>query len=156
MLVLLDRGDVVEARRVSVLHRVAARLGSHRLAQDLASGAAPDGAVLHSLQAQRLVDPRHRRRLARALLARAREASHEAAHAGSRSAHARVVVHEAAVEVRALADTLLRSAPMSPRGVAMAHLLVTDGLGPLHRGRDPWDLRLACRAAIDVLETAIA
>lgn len=156
MLVLLDRGDVVVPRRVVPLDRLRARLVAHRLTAELARGVSPDGSVVHSLRAQRLVDPRHRRRLARALLTRAGEATREPAHAVSRSGRARTVVHAAEPEVRALADALLRSAPLAPRGIAMAHLLVTDGLGPLHRGLDPWDLRLACRAAIDVLEGALA
>lgn len=160
MLVLLERGNAVEARRVGPLYRILARVRSHRLDRELASGTSPDRSVLHSLRATMLLHPRHRRRLSRGLRLRAQSVGGPVEPAGvhgvSRSALARRVVAESEAEVLTLASALLASAPVSPRGVAMAHLLVTDSSGPLHRGCDAWELRLACRAATEILEDCSA
>ena len=152
MIVLIVIDDHVVAHRISWRQRLHALLWNHRLVRELASGTSSDSSVMHSLCAQRLVSPRHRSTLARSLehqatggvepplLAPAR------AHLAARTTAA-TLRRQCAPELLELADRLRATAPLDPRGVALAHLLVTDGVTPLRTPAQRQELLRAARTA---------
>jgi hypothetical protein len=68
------------------------------------------------------------------------------------SCRTREAVTANAYELTRLALRLASHDPVSPRGLAMARLLTTDGGGPLHHGGSAAALRNACVAILDALD----
>jgi hypothetical protein len=117
----------------------------------LAAGADPSDRDDLALRAQQLIDPRRRARFARALR-RAIQSTEPATHLRLPARSAAVPVARAAVlEARplllALADDLEELPQLSPRGVALAVALLTNGDGPLYRPSAPAALREAAAHA---------
>ena len=152
MLVLYDPGsNCVTAATPSWSSRLGARLTAGRLDRALACGASPDSTVPLALRAQTLVRPAERRALAASLERIMAASSCRAARApGCIDPAFCRRVSAASAELRELVGTLRGWGPVSAEGMAKARLLVTDGLGPLHRGGG--DLALAAREAIRALQ----
>jgi hypothetical protein len=138
--VLIDRGDDVVVCTASLWRRLRARLLADRWDRELSKGISPDSSVERSLRAQRLARPTQRRLIARAL-----RRSLEGATLRNGIATCQDVLMR-------LALCLESSQPMSPRGLAMAHILVTDGTGPLHYGSRPEELRHECLTTLVALD----
>ena len=146
MIVLLQKPDgCVRPADVRPAHRLLARLLADRLTRELASGRSPDSSTLHALCAQALVQPFRRIELAHAIV----ETVH-AAVAGDTSrqvpvrwGHVRLV----GPELLTLADDVQSRGPVSARGMAMVHVLVTDGAELLFYARSPNELVTASNAA---------
>jgi len=138
--VLIDRGDDVVVCTAGLWRRLHARLWSDRWDRELSRGASPDTSIERSLWAEQLARPAQRRVIARAL-----RRAVDGGMLRSRITTCQDVVFRLAARVES-------SQPSSPRGLAMAHLLVTDGTGPLHyRGR-PDELRQECLTALAALD----
>jgi hypothetical protein len=152
MLVLYDpASDCVTAATPSWSRRLGVRLTAGRLDRALAGGASPDSTVSLALRAQALVRPAERLALADSLeriLAATPCRSARAPKYIDAAFYCRVSA--ASAELRELVGTLRGWGPVSAEGMAKARLLVTDGLGPLHRGSG--DLALAAREAIWALQ----
>jgi hypothetical protein len=138
--VLIDRGDDVVVCTASLWRRLSARLRADHWDRELSRGASPDSSVERSLRAEQLARPAQRRVIARAL-----RRAVDGGMVRSRITTCQDVVLRLAARVES-------SQPISPRGLAMVHLLVTDGTGPLHyRGR-PAELRQECLTALAALD----
>jgi hypothetical protein len=138
--VLIDVGDDVVVRTASLWRRARARLFADRWDRDLSEGVSPDSCVERSLRAEHLARPTQRRLLARALR-RSLE--------GATLRNGIAVCQDA---VMRLASRLESPRPVSARGLAMAHILVTDGTGPLHYCGRPSELRHQCLSTLAALE----
>jgi len=104
-----------------------------RLDRELASGRLCEAAPALALRARQLVSPHERRQLARDL----RGAVAYVDRVDSRPTISAVVIDRAAVRsarqaIVKLAERLEDWAPVSPRGVALTRVLLTDGLSPLY------------------------
>ena len=134
---LLDRTAVdaigpIAARPARGL-RVLARLRAARLDAQLARGCSPDDGGQRAARAAWLVSPGTRRRLARHwedVVERAADPHHPF---DPRLPLPRRRVLAVAPDIHDLAARLRVAAPVPARGVALAHLLLTDGAGPLYR-----------------------
>jgi|HubBroStandDraft_3_1064219.scaffolds.fasta_scaffold135822_2 hypothetical protein len=98
----------------------------------IATGSACESSAALALRAAQLIDPRTRRQTARALYGIVEYVER----VGSRPAFTAVVVDRRAVRssrhaILGLAERLEGGAPAAPRGVALARMLLTDGIGPL-------------------------
>jgi hypothetical protein len=103
-----------------------------KLDRELADGRPCESTPALALRARQLVSPRERRRLARDL----RGAVAYVDRVDSRPTISAVVIDRAAVRsarqaIVRLAERLEGWAPVSPRGVALTRVLLTDGLSPL-------------------------
>jgi hypothetical protein len=106
-----------------------------------------------ALRAGQLVDPRTLRQTARALYGIVRYAER----VGSRPALTAVVVDRRAVlssrhAILGLAERLEGEAPMAPRGVALARIFLTDGIGPLFNANSQQTVIEAIWSIEDALE----
>jgi hypothetical protein len=140
--------------------RAKVRMFGGRLDQDLARGFSPDATVEHSLRAAYLARTDQRQLMARALELVLGEATSPARPAAGTarpmlSGVTRSVVLANAYDVSRLATRLASSEPVSPRGLAMARSLVTNGAGPLHYGGSVEKLRCACERIQDALDPEI-
>jgi len=143
--------DVVEPRPVRLRDRIEARVRTHHLDRQLASGVPPERGAALSLRARRLVDPAFGARVAHRLHAIAREAVLR------RVPRAQIAVRLAAVaelsaEFDELARRLLDPRPLAVRGVAQVLVLLGEGSGPLYSARAGEDLGAAVRRARAALE----
>ena len=148
VLVDLPRGVSV-LERVTVGVRVSARLRVGALDRALAGGAVPESDVALMLHARRLISPATRRQLAytlRGIVESARRPSWPPA----RWPGAQVA--RAGSDLLALAERLEQPGAVDARGVAHVRVLLSDGGGPLHAGRDADDLVQAARAAVAALD----
>jgi hypothetical protein len=122
------------------------------LDHDLADGFDPGPTPAHSLRAARLGA-----RGVRALLARGRERTVEAAAEPPTTFSAaaplrRAAILDAAAELQILATLMREVDHASPAGVARARLLLIEGTGPLYSDTgEPDAIRRAARAAADAL-----
>ncbi|MGA2320677.1 MAG: hypothetical protein ABSG95_08020 [Solirubrobacteraceae bacterium] len=103
-----------------------------RLDRRIAAGSAQESTPALSLRARQLTSPRTRQQIAREL----RGIVDYVDRAGSAWIFSAVVIERAAVRagrqaILGLAERLEGAAPVSPRGVARAQVLLTDGLSPL-------------------------
>jgi hypothetical protein len=121
-------------------------LGRAALDRRLAAGERADGDRRLARRAETLTGADSRRGLARTLLAIIGAAERRPKPA-SRAPIARREVTEAADELRQLAARLESGEPVDPRGVAEAHLLITDGSGPLYNRHSGEALATTARAA---------
>jgi len=155
--VLLERDDTIVVRHAGPVRKAMVRLFGPHWDQDLAAGVSADTSVEHSLRAQYLVMTGHRSLIADAIcriMAQAGVSVAGAAPSGfpMQSPRTRRAVRACAGDLQRLAERLRAPGPVSPRGVALAELLVTDGAGPLHYGGDAAVLRAVCLAAEEALD----
>jgi hypothetical protein len=104
-----------------------------RLDRQVADGFGPDPVEDRALRARQLAATRARRRLARSLRARVKDAERPAA---IRMSAAVPLCRRAVLPWRegllGLAERLERPVPVNPAGVARVLVLLTDGTGPLY------------------------
>ena len=148
VVVLVDPRTGVSARPASIGERLRSHLHAYELDHALAEGALPEDHALLALRAQQLAGPAARRDACRSLdrLLAAQPAPgplHPAP-----TAHQRERVAASRAELEQLRNALAAPAPLPVRGVAMAHILLTDGGGPLFRVGAHEDLRSAVVRAI--------
>ncbi len=104
-----------------------------RLDQQLAEGFGPDPTEDRALRARQLTEMRARRRLARSLRARVKDAERPAAPRMSAAVPlCRRTVLSWRESLLGLAERLERPEPVNPCGVARVLVLLTDGTGPLY------------------------
>jgi len=112
---------------------VRVQLHKARLDQQLAEGFGPDPLEDRALRARQLTSPRARRRLARSLRARVKDAERPAAPRLSAAVPlSRRAVRSWRESLLGLAERLERPDPVNPCGVARVLVLLTDGTGPLY------------------------
>jgi hypothetical protein len=138
-------------RRVSLWHRLLARVLAANLDRQLAAGARPEGNVLLAARALFLTSASYRRALAnslrRLLALSASPQARPRPVAAARSAGpfrpyvpVRDRIARSAPELTGLADCLAARGPAPARGVALVSQLLTDGGGPLYRANSRGDL----------------
>jgi hypothetical protein len=103
-----------------------------RLDRQMAAGRPRDATAALALRAAQLTHPRTRKQIARHL----RGTVEYVDRLGSRRGFSTVVIERRAVAdgrmpILRLAERLEDTTPASPKGVALARVLLTDGLGPL-------------------------
>jgi hypothetical protein len=113
-------------------NKLIARFAHHQLDLALANGAEPGESAALALRARRLTDEARRRELARTIrrLVRGANARGGPSLLQVGPLHGRVTA--ASEELDWLASRLTAPTQVSPRGVAQALLLITDGTGPLY------------------------
>jgi hypothetical protein len=150
MLVLLaDANGSPTVKRVRPWDRMVTRCLAARLDRELAAGVASDSSAVLALRAQQLTRPSARRDLAESV-----ESALAAGSAAGRSPAVPVCrdkVGEAAGELRELVGCLVTPGPVPARGVALVHVLLSDGGGPLYQGNSTSDLHTRAREAADAL-----
>ena len=147
-------GDPPVPYPVRLADRVMARMRSASLDAELAQGTSPETSRLLAARAASLVAPRRRQAAAAnwehlLLTARRRQTGPTAAvplRAGA--------VIAAEPLIGDLARHLRAALPVPARGVAMAHVLLTDPTSPVYSGRAPVTLAAALEAALDQLDPA--
>lgn len=148
--------DAIAASRPSWRDRFVARWLPRRLDRALAAGTPPEAGAALALRAVRLTEPTERRSIADALrrvLCEAREPAHPSP---ARIVPNRSTVTSADQELSLLADTLAEPGPVAAQGVAEAHLLLTDGTGPLYNPRRDGLRSTAARAVRELRPWAAA
>ena len=127
---------------------ISARLFGGVLDDRLAKGTSPASSALLATRAQLIVSPTHRRMLAESWLSLLGKAQRPTVHVRSPQVPvARSTVLAAQVQIRELANALL--APLvTPRGVAMASALLSDGSSPIYYRESAMDLRLKVQEVI--------
>lgn len=148
VVVLVDQRAGVCARPASLGERLRSHLHAYELDQALAAGVSPEGQALLALRAQQLAGPAARRDACRSLdrLLAAQPAPgplHPVP-----TAHQLERVAASRAELEQLRNALAAPAPLPVRGVAMVHILLTDGGGPLFHAGAREDLRSAVVRAI--------
>jgi hypothetical protein len=131
-----------------------ARWQAGQLDRRLAAGASPSANALLAIHAERITGRRSRSRVAAGLARALRDA--QAARPGFSAAvrpHRGEVV-AARVVLETLERRLRAAEPVSPRGVALLRLLLTDGASPLYRPGESGTLGSDLRAAAAALERA--
>ena len=128
VLVLMDSDGGVFAHDVTIWDRWSTHLHADRLDRALAGGAAPESSVPLALRARELTSPQMRQRLAAALSRILDDAQDRtpAWNALGPTAHLKHVL-VAIVELKQLIERLRAPSPVGAQGVALVHLLVTDG-----------------------------
>jgi hypothetical protein len=147
-----NSAELLVTRRARLRERIAARWRPHFLDAQLARGVAPEAGAALALRAHDLGEPRFRLALARGV---------QRALDDARSPHPprRLRVPVSKAEVMAAADQLdelakrLRSPGLlASRGLASAHLLLTDGRSPLYLRGTTGELRVTVSRALEALE----
>jgi len=146
-----DRGGSISGGAPVAL-RLRVYLTRGRLARQIASGRSCDATAPLALRARQLTNRRTRKQIARQL----REIVDYVDRVGSRRVISAVVIERGAVAdgrkpLLRLAKRLERTAPISPKGIALAQTLLTDGLGPLFNRQS----RLSVAEAVCVIEDAL-
>jgi hypothetical protein len=144
-------GDALQARRVRLGDRLAARLRANALDRRLADGVPPERSAALSLRARRLIEPPMAAMLARALHRLVREAGEHRTDRGRMPARM-AAVRATTADLEDLARRLVAAGPAAARGIAQVRLLLTDGTGPLYSETAGEDLAAAVRRARAALE----
>lgn len=156
LLVTEQAGTGPAARHANPWDRIVARVRSFTLDHELARGASPESSVRLALRAQRLTGMRERRMLAHGIRHLLDSTGRPARTAGSVRplvSVRREQVRAAAPELEALADRLLRPAPVPARGMAQISLLLHDGSGPVYRRSSAEDLPARVHQTVEALDT---
>ena len=141
--------------RFRVVDRLLARLSSWRLDGELAAGHPPDWSPLHAARADHLVSLPFRSRLADNWDRVLGIATGRVAATGSgRRLLRKDPIAEAEPQIRELTALLRGPQPVLARGVATAHLLLTDGTGPLYNHASETVLSRAVADAVSQLDPA--
>jgi hypothetical protein len=124
------------SRPPTLRRRLRVQLHRARLDQQVADGFGTDPIEDRALRARQLAGRRSRRRLARSLRARVRDAELPAVpHLSAAVPLSRRVVVAWRESLLGLADRLESPDPVNPCGVARVLVLLTDGTGPLYSPR---------------------
>jgi hypothetical protein len=150
-----QRSRSLSVIRLRVADRLLVRLRSGRLDVDLAAGRAPEWSRLHAVRADQLESLSFRTELAdnwdRVLgIATGRLA-------GTRNARAvlrREQIVEAEPQISQLTALLRALRPVPASGVAAAHVLLTDGTGPVYSPLSKTVLSVAVADAIALLNSS--
>jgi hypothetical protein len=155
-LLLAEREDTIfiNACRLRVRDRLAARLMTWQLDGLLAAGASPDSTPALSLRARRLIGRRERSTLASSLRRVQREARRRHHPWDAVIPICSVQVEECDELFDELSEMLTGAGAVHARGVALGRLLITDGSSPLYR-RDGAGLERALRTAISAAEFVV-
>ena len=141
--------------RFRPVDRLLARFMSWRLDAELAAGRPPEWSPLHAARADSLVSLSFRTELAdnwdRVL---GIATGQEAASGTGRRFLRKEPIAEAAPQIRELTALLRAPEPVSARGVASAHRLLTDGTGPLFNHASEIVLSDAAADAVALLRSA--
>ena len=139
-------------RRWRIRLRLIASWRAAELDRQLAAGASPNDGALLSIRGELLTSRRHRARVA-AGLARALRDAEATTHGFSAAVRPdRREVIAARVVLATLDHRLRATEPVTPQGVALLDLLLTDGTGPLYRPTERGALGSRLRAAAAALE----
>jgi hypothetical protein len=147
LLIDLDSGYPLTARRNRWWRRLMARLLAPYLDHQLAQGRSPEESGLLGARAQVLVSPIMRIALAEDwsnILDQARKPPAARTHAVPFNRHCIVASEQ---EIGEMIEALVASVPIAVRGSAMASWLLSDGAGPLYDRRRSADLTGALREA---------
>lgn len=131
--------------------RVSARLQARSLDRALARGESPESSALLAHRARALLRADTRLELAASLGRLAAGAAPRGA-LGSRLSASGAATDGARRDLERLAERLQEPGPVSPRGVALAQELLSDGAGPLFWTQSGDDLGARVRLAIAALE----
>lgn len=128
-----------------------------RLDRELASGADPNAVAARRQRALKLVGERSRQRLAASLESLLTEAGepHSTARAFStRVPIARAAIRDSRQSIETIVGWLQAPTHVSPQGVAMLSLLLTDGASPIYGGRTvpSGELRRALDRVVEALD----
>lgn len=126
-------------------------LSHWRLDHELARGVVPNGEPELALRAAQVVRPRHRRQLAAALKRLVAEADADKKVFTAALPVQREQVLVARDVLLAVADVLLAAESVTPRGVAMVWVLLTDVESPIYTRSARGALHLKMRVARDCL-----
>jgi hypothetical protein len=135
--------------------RLLTRWRADALDAQLATGKPPEGDRHRAMRATALVAPESRRELAACWQRVLERATRTPDLIDSRVPLQRTAVLAAAENIRELIAALRVAAPVPARGVAIAHRLLRDGLGPLYNSRSRTDLRATVCAAIRHLDPLV-
>lgn len=126
--------------------------GAVWLDRELALGVSPQTSEALAVRARRITGHRSRANVARGLI-RALFSAEDAApgFTAAERAHHREVLAARAV-IAALERRLRAPEPVAPRGMAMLHVLLTRGTGPLNQPGEPGALGDQLRAAAAALQ----
>ena len=149
---LLGAGERSRTARPRLRDRIAVRCGGARLDAALAGGEAPSTSPALALRARALLDPGHRRALARSLNAILHDARHGSDPRRRAVPIARAEVLAAEEEIEVVVRRLLAPVAVDVRGVARVGSLICDGAGPLYARGDAGELRRIFERAADELE----
>lgn len=149
---LIDDGNgSAVAAHARIRDHLAARLHADRIDVALAHGASPEANIESALRSRALTSDRSRRNLAYGL-------ERAIARATARSAELSLVTHvnsaeiiSATPDIMELHRLLIADGPVSARGLAQTHILLTAGPGPLYRPRTAADLGPRLRRAIEAM-----
>jgi len=148
------RGDrkLRPAARTSLRIRLQALARRGRLDRELAAGADPNATALRRERAHRLLSDRMRGDLAQALENLLADAERSPKPFSSRVPIARAAIRDSRWDIESIVQRLREPAYISPQGMAMLSVLLSDGTGPLF-GSDPSPRRL--RWSLAAVATAI-
>ena len=153
MLLIDDGAGGVVPVHAGPLTHLRTHLNADRIDRELAGGASPEASAASALRARELTAMRTRRDLASGLQRAVASAIAAGEAAGTRGAPLhRAGVLAFAAEIGELSRRLLADGPVSVRGVAETHLLLTNGAGPLHNRRSAQRLGATVRRAIQDLD----
>jgi len=134
--------------------RFLVRVHSLELDRRLAAGASPDSSAQLSLRAQQLQSSTTRRRLASGFRARLAVARRQPHPINRRIPLARAEIDRCSELIGELADRLDSAEPVDSRGIARAHVLLSEGNGPLYVKAVAGTLGPTLRRTIEELEPA--
>lgn len=147
-----ERDLRVIAYRRRLGDRVLARVRAGSLDAQLAAAHPGPGGRLRATRAEMLVAPEWRAALADYWLALLERAQRPRTIADPRLPLPRARIIAAKGDIVQLVLALRTPQPVSARGVALAHLLLTDGRGPVYRATSRRDLQAEIHEAIDQLD----
>jgi hypothetical protein len=130
--------------------------GAPGLDRQLAAGASPQGSRVLALRARRITSRRTRGRIADGLARVMRDARATRVGFSAAVAPDRRQLLAARTVLGALERRLRAPEPVAARGVALLHVLLSDGSSPLYRPGEPGALGSELRAAAAALEASDA
>jgi hypothetical protein len=152
VLVAASGGQRWELVPVRLQDRLLARWRDQTLDGRLADGEHAEHDRLSAVRAHTLTTPRERDKLAAGWETVLRRATRPRPPLDRRVPLRRSAVLAAEDDIHRMVDLLRAPTPVSARGVAIAHLLLTDGAGPLYNGRGTAGVGATVRDAIRYLD----
>ena len=149
LVLVLDAHGRLEARSIHWPDRIRARLLATHLDRQLAAGRSPDSSAALALRARTLLSPRMRSSVAQAFERLA--APWIDGQPRSYFAFPSPSLSGARSDLAALAARL-SSGPVAVKGLARAHLLLSDGAGPLYGRGAEEALHVASREILEALD----
>ena len=151
---LIDDGNgSAVAAHARIRHHLAARLHADRIDVELAHGASPDATIESALRTRALTSKRSRRNLARGLQRAIARASAPPAELNVVKRVNSAEVISARPDIMELHRLLMGDGPVSVRGIAQTHILLTAGAGPLYSPRTAANLGPELRRAVEAMRS---